>query len=204
MRGAVSDMRVPTMGRGRAAAMVAAGAVCLCAALLWGAVLTAAPSDDGGPAEAPAAASAAAGAEEGAGTAAAVPEGDGDGSWRRDLLKECLETCFSTSDYGDVARVRQDLQERYGVPADSQALTEFMPEGTGEGAGYQGGTLSLGSVEMGEVEGDPERIVAVAHLRFRNRAMVTGTAEAAVAVEARVTGTASEGRVEELTITPLG
>lgn len=204
MRGAVSDMRVPTMGRGRAAAMVAAGAVCLCAALLWGAVLTAAPSDDGGPAEAPTAASAAAGAEEGAGTAAAVPEGDGDGSWRRDLLKECLETCFSTSDYGDVARVRQDLQERYGVPADSQALTEFMPEGTGEGAGYQGGTLSLGSVEMGEVEGDPERIVAVAHLRFRNRAMVTGTAEAAVAVEARVTGTASEGRVEELTITPLG
>ncbi len=57
---------------------------------------------------------------------------------------------------------------------------------------------------MGEVEGDPERIVAVAHLRFKNRAMVTGTAEAAVAVEARVTGTASEGRVEELTITPLG
>lgn len=199
-------VRIPRLKKGVAVGLLtcsaAVTAVCLAfAAMVPGQVAGSSPEavaagDPGDPVDA------AAPAAEGQGVEAA-PEVAAGRDWREDLVRSCLFELFSVSGTEDAAATRQEVMEGYGVPEDSQALTLWLPADVAEDADRQWGTLSAGSVDVAATDTDPARYVGTCTLTFTNKARTTGRASCKVAVDATVEGTAADGRVSALAVTPL-
>ncbi|WP_251159330.1 hypothetical protein [Caniella muris] len=94
----------------------------------------------------------------------------------------------------DWARARERLSGE-GLGPDSYMLTEWIPETSQTDSS---GAFSMASAELVAVEGDPAHVVGTCVMRYTNDAEVTGTADIALAVDARVEGTVGDYGLSDL------